>query len=176
MRKPNFTYPIGLSLALLILLTLGFTEIPTQDNKVITDNGVVQCKVNGVDWISGPPGHPDLGFEEEAITDGKTLVRIEAFAANGSFLAITVYRADGIGPGTYAITEAGMQGFFQDDFQAGGGYLTNGMKDNPGSVTITTMTEDKVVGIFAFAIRSAGNPDDIRQITEGRFDLKFTKY
>ena len=69
-----------------------------------------------------------------------------------------------------------MRGFFKDDFKAGGGYLTNGMNDNPGSITITSMTADKVAGTFTFAMRSSGDPEDIRQVTEGSFDVRFTTY
>ena len=132
--------------------------------------------MDGVDWISGPPGHPELKYEEEATTDGNTVVRIEAFAENGSHFALTIYKTSDIGPGIYPINDTGMSGFFKDDFNEGGGYLTSGMKDNPGQITITSMTENKVVGTFTFPIRNSGDPEDIRQITEGSFDLRFTYY
>lgn len=142
-----------------------------------TDKGVVQFKLDGVDWISAPPGHPDSKLEEEAITDGKTLVRIEAFAADGSHLALEIYDASGnISPGTFPVANAGIRGFYKKDFRGGGGYVTNGMQDNPGAITITELTDDHVAGTFYFKIRSSGNPDDIQDVTAGSFNVKFSKY
>ncbi len=132
--------------------------------------------IDGADWVSAPPGHPERGYEEEAITDGATMVRIEAFAANGSYLTLTVYSESGISPGTYPITGTAMQGFYKYDFSGDDSYLTNGMADNPGSITITSLSDDKVTGTFSFAMRSAGDPEDIRQVTGGSFDVAFSKY
>jgi len=120
--------------------------------------------------------HPELKYEEEATTDGETVVRIEAFAADGSHLALTIYTTSGIGPGSYPITDNGMSGFFKGNFNEGGRYVTNGMKDNPGLVTISSMTDKKVAGKFSFPMRNAGDPEDIRQVTAGSFDLHFTYY
>ena len=159
-----------------MLASCGPSTSNTSSSSGLQDNGVVRFKMDGVDWISGPPGHPEMKFEEEAITDGNTMVRVEAFAADGSHLALTVYSITGISPGTYPITDPGMSGFFKKDFKEGDGFVTNGMADNPGSITITELTTEKVTGTFAFAIRNAGDPDDIRQVTDGNFDLKFTTY
>jgi hypothetical protein len=38
------------------------------------------------------------------------------------------------------------------------------------------MSEKKVVGTFSFLVRNTGDPEDIRQITEGSFDLNFSYY
>lgn len=142
----------------------------------VQDNGVVRFNLDGTSWVSAPPGHPEMKFEEEAITDGNTMVRIEAFAADGSHLALTVYSASGVKPGTYPITDQGMSGFYKKDFAKGDGFVTNGMANNPGAITIAELTTEKVAGTFAFAIRSAGDPEDIRQVTDGSFDLTFTTY
>ena len=166
----------GFIYTFLIALILGCSGTPSTNNSASTDNGVVKFKLDGLEWISGPPGHPELEFEEEAITDGNTMVRIEAFAADGSHLALTVYKASGIGTGTYPITEAGMSGFVKKYFKEGYEFLTSGMKDNPGYITINSMTREKVTGTFSFALRNAGDPEDIRQATGGSFDVKFTYY
>ena len=120
--------------------------------------------------------HPELKYDEEVTTDGETGVRIEAFAADGSHLALTIYTTFGIGPDSYPIKDNGMSGFFKDDFNEGGGYLTNGMKDKPGLATITSMTDNKVAGKFNFPMRNAGDTEDIRQVPAGSFDLRFTYY
>lgn len=174
MNYSNHVFKIGLLFS--IIFILGFCSPASNSTGALSDNGVVKFKLDGVDWISGPPGHPELKFEEEAISDGATLVRIEALAADGSYLSLTVYKASGISAGTYPITEAGMSGFYKKDFKEPEAYLTSGMKDNSGSITISSLTEEKVVGTFAFAIRNSGDPEDIKQITEGSFDLNFTNY
>ncbi|MEL6658874.1 MAG: hypothetical protein AAFY48_18735 [Bacteroidota bacterium] len=140
------------------------------------DNGVVQFQFAGADWVSGPPGHPEMNFEEEAITDGASLVRIEAYAADGSHLALTIFNDTGVGVGTFPITDPGMRGFLQFKEEGGISYLTNGMPDNPGSITITELTSEKVVGTFNFRMRSAGDPEDIKEATAGSFDVQFTTY
>ena len=153
----------------------GATPAPASTSGTI-DNGVVRFTMDGRDWVSGPPGHPDLGYEEEAITDGDLMINFEAFAEDGSYLAITAFSESGIGPGTYPITDAGMRAFYKDDFTAEDAYLSNGMEDNPGYITITNLTAESVSGTFTFAMRSSGNPEDIRQVTDGSFDLRFTTY
>ncbi|AVI50913.1 hypothetical protein C5O00_06885 [Pukyongia salina] len=139
------------------------------------DNGEVRFILDGVEWVSGPPGHPEMNFEEEAITDDKTMVRIEAYSADGSSFALTIFKQAGIGPGTFSITDPGMRGFYATNNAEGDTYLTNGMDSNPGSVTISSLTEDGVEGTFQFAIRNSGDPEDIKQLTNGTFNLKFTR-
>ena len=163
-----------LSIILTLFIACGATS--TGSNSESADNGVVQFKIDGKDWISGPANHPDLRYEEEATTDGRTVVRIDAFAPDGSTFSNTIYNDAGIGPGSYPISNLGMSAFFQEDASEGDGYLTNGLTDNPGSITITEMTGEKVTGVFNFSMRHAGNPTDIRHVTDGSFDLKFTPY
>ncbi len=155
--------------------SVGSTTSGLSSSTDVTDNGEVKFTLDGAQWVSGPPGHPDMNFEEEAITDGNTMVRIEAFAGDGSYFALTVFSASGVGVGTYPITGQGMSGFYKKDFEAGDGYVTTGMTDNPGAVTISRLTADEVEGTFQFAIRSAGDPEKISQITNGSFNVRFTK-
>ena len=182
MKKQPTLHWLGI---LLIPLALACGNAPaatdingTTDDETATttETGIVRFVIDGTDWVSGPPGHPERGYVVEAITDGATMVNIEAFASDGSYLALTIFRDTGIGPGTYAITETGMRGFYKEDYGGPDAYLTNGMPDNPGSITITSLTDEKVTGAFSFAIRSAGDPENVRQITAGSFDLTFTSY
>ncbi len=171
---------VFISLLFLALLNCGAspgTGNSTNPNSSdLIDNGIIQFQFDGANWQSGPPGHPEMNFEEEAITDGSTMVRIEGYADDQSNFALTIYQATGIGTGTYPITDQGMLGFLKFKDQGGINYVTNGMPDNPGSVTITEFTAEKVVGSFQFRMRSAGNPDDIKEVTAGSFDLRFTTY
>lgn len=174
--KFKFAHTRQIAIICFAFFTVGSTLVTVSCNSGSIDNGVVKFKMDGADWISAPPGHPDLKYEEEAITDGNSMVRIEAFAADGSHIALTVFNEAGISAGTYPITDTGNTGFYKDDFTAGGGYLTNGIPDNPGSITITSLTDEAVSGTFSFTIRSSGDPEDLRKITEGSFDVKFSYY
>ena len=140
-----------------------------------TDNGEVRFALDGAQWVSGPPGHPHMNFEEEAITDDQKMVRIEALAADGSYIALTVYNESGVGAGTYPITNQGMLGFYKPDFNEGESFQTGGMDGNPGSITISRMTHDEVEGTFQFAMRSSGDPENIKQVTAGSFNMRFTR-
>ena len=79
LKRLNFVFTNAFAFAFLITLILGCSGSSANSTTGSPDNGEVKFKLDGVDWISGPPGHPELKFEEEAITDGSTLVRIEAF-------------------------------------------------------------------------------------------------
>ncbi|MCW5519540.1 hypothetical protein J1N09_06800 [Aureitalea sp. L0-47] len=151
------------------------TALSTPSSGDPTDNGEVRFTLDGAQWVSGPPGHPEMNFEEEAITDDNTMVRIEALAADGSYLALTVYSESGVGVGTYAITDMGMRGFYKEDFNEADAFMTSGMEDNPGTITISRLTRNEVEGSFQFAMRSSGDPEDIKQVTNGTFSLRFTR-
>ncbi len=177
-RSTKYFAPFFLVLFTIIIATAcgGRTSSSSSSGSSdLADNGEVKFTLDGAQWVSGPPGHPEMKFEEEAITDGKTMVRIEGFAADGSHIALTVFDTSGVDVGTYPITGQGMSGFYKKDFLEGDGYVTNGMDDNPGSITITKLTDNEVEGTFQFAIRSAGDAEKISQITNGSFNLSFTK-
>ena len=140
-----------------------------------TSSGFVKFKLNGSDWESSD-ANPDNKFDVDAITDHSTLVRVEAFAKDGSYFTLNVHQTSGISTGTYPITDQGMSGFFKYVPTDGDGYVSNGMPDNPGSITISTLTEEKVAGTFYFRLRNAANPDEIIEITEGEFDVEFAEY
>ena len=166
----------GVLFTCLAIFILGCSGTSSNSAKASNDTGTVKFKIDGIDWVSAPPGHPARNYEEEAITVGKTMVRIEAFSSNGSYLALTIFSAEGISPGTYPIIEPGMSGIYKDDFNKGESYLTSGMIDNSGVVTITGLTDKQVSGNFNFSIRNSVDPEDIRKITDGSFDLPFTTY
>ncbi len=160
--------------AIAFVISCGGSASGSEDDS--NDHGLVTFKIDGKEWRSGPPGHPDLGYEEEATTDNSTMVRIEAFASDGSYIALTIYQTSDIGPGTYPITGTGMSAMYKESFSGTDSWLTAGLPNNTGSITISTMTDESVAGTFHFTIRNAGDPNDIRQITDGTFDLAFSTY
>lgn len=137
--------------------------------------GYVKFKLDGDTWESGAPGHPDNRWEEEAITDGDKMVKVEAYAGNGSSMAIQVFVETGVEPGTYPINSENMRGFYTSELPYGPKFLTSQHLENPGSITISALDADHVKGSFAFPMRSAGDPNLIKQVTEGSFDVRFTR-
>ena len=55
-------------------------------------------------------------------------------------------------------------------------YLSSGMRDNPGTLTIEKFTQEGARGTFNSQIRSSVDPDDIIEIADGKFDVTFTVY
>jgi len=104
------------------------------------------------------------------------MIRIEAFAADGSYFALTVYNSAGIGPGTYSIESPGMSAIYGEKYRDGLKYLTSGMRSNPGTISIESLTDEKVKGSFEFKVRSSVDPEDIKVVSAGRFDVEFTRY
>lgn len=174
--KTTCLFPTILFLSLLLLVigcgaSSGGSETDSSSEESrVTGKGSVQFKLDGADWISSAE-HPDNRFDVAALTDHETMVRVEAFAANGSYITLNVYKESGISTGTYPITDPGMRGFFKYNINGGGGFLTNGMPDNPGEITITSLTREKVTGTFQFQLRDSGDPNKLLKVTEGRFDV-----
>ena len=189
MKKATVTTRSFLLLVTLFLIALGCREggstetiedvsestASLSDSGDPDDNGEVRFTLDGAQWVSGPPGHPEMNFEEEAITDDNTMVRIEGLAADGSFFSLTVFNQSGIGVGTHAVKDKGIQGSYKPALNGEDVFLIADLENNPGSVTITKLTGDEVEGTFQFPMRSAGDPENIKQFTNGSFSLRFTR-
>jgi len=139
------------------------------------DKGSFSFSLDGLAWKNDGE-HPDSGLNADAITDNRTMIRIEAFAADGSYFALTVYNSAGIGPGTYSIESPGMSAIYGEKYRDGLKYLTSGMRSNPGTISIESLTDEKVKGSFEFKVRSSVDPEDIKVVSAGRFDVEFTRY
>lgn len=139
------------------------------------DKGSLSFSLDGVAWKNDGE-HPDMGLNADAITDNRTMVRIEAFAADGSYFALTVYNSAGIGVGSYSIESPGMSAIYGEKYRDGLKYLTSGMKSNPGTISIESLTDEKVKGSFEFKLRSSVDPEDIKVVSGGEFDVEFTRY
>ena len=170
----------GILLKALLITSIAFliscngSPSGSSNNSSLSD-GEVSFKLNGTEWVSSGE-HPEASFAVDAITDKSTMVRVEAFAKDGSFFAITIYKESGVTTGTYPITDQGMSGFFKYVSEDGDGYVSNGMESNPGSITISSLTEEKVTGTFEFKLRNAANPDEVLDIIEGSFEVSFSYY
>lgn len=141
-------------------------EVPNKEDK-----GTVKFLLDGVAWTNDGQ-NPHNGLNVDAITDHNTVVQFKAHAANGTYLDITVYNVDGIGPGTYALEKTN-QAAYQSETADKLIYLTAGMTENPGTITIESLTESRVKGRFAFKMRSSVDAGDIKVVSEGVFDVEF---
>ena len=50
------------------------------------------------------------------------------------------------------------------------------MKSNPGTISIESLTDEKVKGSFEFKLRSSVDPEDIKVVSGGKFEVEFTRY
>ncbi|MDW3650636.1 MAG: DUF6252 family protein [Bacteroidia bacterium] len=141
-------------------------EVPNKEDK-----GTVKFLLDGVAWTNDGQ-NPHNGLNVDAITDHNTVVQFKAYAANGTYLDITVYNVDGIGPGTYALGKTS-QAAYESDTGDKLIYITAGMKEEAGSATIESLTETRVTGRFSFKMRNSANPDDVKVVMNGTFDVEF---
>ncbi|MDH3651665.1 MAG: hypothetical protein OEQ53_18420 [Saprospiraceae bacterium] len=149
----------------------------SESDEYVPGGGTVQLQLNGTSWKSSPNNsHRELGVE--AISDGATTIVIEAFATDGSYITITIGREAGLSPGsTYTVQEQSLQLAYEKNHgQNGTMYLSSGMRDNPGTLTIEKFTQEGARGTFNSQIRSSVDPDDIIEIADGKFDVTFTVY
>lgn len=131
-----------------------FTDIPYQAYQD-PSNDTFFAKVNGTEFVE---------TEILAVTINGV---IGLGAANVSQQSITVGVDEDITPGTYTIT--GNIGI--DQVQAS--YKLNEtttISANSGTVTITSITADRVIGTFSFVAENGGTTYNI---TEGAFDIEY---
>ena len=142
-----------------------------EDKPSREDKGTVKFLLDGVAWTNDGQ-NPHNGLNVDAITDHRTVVQLMGFAADGTSMDLTLYNEEGVGPGTYILgkkSQATYQFHTGDQFI----YITAGMKEEAGTATIEQLSETRVSGRFSFKMRNSANPEDIKVVTEGVFDVEF---
>ncbi|MEL6255659.1 MAG: DUF6252 family protein [Bacteroidota bacterium] len=149
-----------------------YAEESYDDEKVIVeDKGTVKFLLDGKSWTNDGQ-NPHNGLNVDAITDHRTFVQLRGFAANGTSMDLTLYNAEGVGPGTFILGKTS-QAAYESETEAKLMYITAGMKEEAGTATIEKLTETRVSGHFSFKMRNSANPDDIKVVTNGTFDVEF---
>lgn len=146
-------------------------EVYEEEEPKREDKGTVKFTLDGVAWVNDGQ-NPHNGLNVDAITDHKTVVQLRGFAANGTSMDLTLFREEGVGPGTYTLGKMSQAAY---EYDSGDKliYITAGMKEEAGSATIETLTETRVTGRFSFRMRNSANPDDVKVVTNGSFDVEF---
>jgi hypothetical protein len=130
------------------------------------------AKVDGVAWDPEP-----LGIVAQAVpgVPGALLLTGAQSISGGSFgLTITLYNISG--PGTYPLgVSSEVFGGIGQVGQLGNSWITENT-GNEGSVTITKLTANRIVGTFAYTAEPGQNNSvgGTRVVTDGHFDLPFT--
>jgi hypothetical protein len=121
----------------------------------------LSATVNGAAWCSPLP----------QVVSSKSIVSIAGFDTGiTSSIAIAVTASS---PGTYTLTFGNNIGGSATYAKAGQGWST-GLAGGTGSVTITTLTANHVVGTFAFdAVPSNGGAAGTIHVTNGQINISF---
>lgn len=151
---------------------------------------LVACGGGSPTGPSGPPSLPG-GGSATATVDGQALGGFTLANATHAFsggYTISLTQTQGTvgrsitlslmnipGPGTYPLgTGAGVSGGTGIYVDAGAGWTTP-LSGEAGTITLTTLTDTRIVGSFAFtADQVTGGATGSRAITGGSFDLPMT--
>ena len=150
------------SMVLLAVVACGGSSTgPTSNSGSNSCSTPLSATVNGAPWCSPLP---------QAIYS-KSIVSLAGFDAGlTSSIAIAVAAT---GPGTYPLAFGNNIGGFATFAKAGQGWST-GLSGGTGSITITTLTANHIVGTFVFnAVPSNGGAQGTIQATNGQINVTF---
>jgi len=121
----------------------------------------LSATVNGVAWCSPLP---------QAVVS-KSIVSIAGFDTGITSSVAFAFAATA--PGTYSLT-FGTSGAGSGTYVRGGQGWSSGLAGGTGSVTITTLTSNHLVGTFAFdAVPSNGGATGTIHVANGKFDMSY---
>ncbi|WP_339834343.1 DUF6252 family protein [uncultured Flavobacterium sp.] len=131
-----------------------FTNI-TYEDYLDTNNDTFFAKINGTEFVE---------TDILAVTVNGV---IGIGAANTNDQSITIGVDENITPGTYTITGDIATDMVQATYKLNN---TTSLMSNSGTVTITSITLDRVIGTFSFNVVNGSTP---YVITEGAFDVEY---
>jgi hypothetical protein len=138
-----------------------------------TGAGTMSAKIDGQSWSSTSiPGLP--GAYATYTSNNLTLIGTQVQGTSASTFNITIANVTGTGEFRLGLFPVGsFQGVGAYGTSAGQAWATTNTET--GTVTITKLdTQNKIVsGTFSFRCRSTNATPEIRNITDGRFDVKW---
>ncbi len=121
----------------------------------------LSATVNGVAWCSPLP----------QVTTQHSIVSFAGFDIGITSSIAMAFAATG--PGTYSLAFGNSTGGFATYVRGGQGW-TSGLTGGTGSVTVTTLTANHIVGTFVFdAVASNGGATGTVHVTNGQFNITF---
>lgn len=148
-------------LLLAVLACAGSSTGPASNSGNSSCSTPLSATVNGAPWCSPSP----------QVIASKSIVSLAGFDAGlTSTIAIAFAAA---GPGTYPLTFGNNIGGSATFAKAGQGWST-GLAGGTGSITITTLAANHVVGTFVFdAVPTNGGAQGTIHVTNGQINITF---
>ena len=134
-------------------------------------DGQLTARIDGEPWASDA-----IYLESGVVHNLPGLYLIQGTEVSGSEARSIMITLSNIrGPGTYPLgMGGGTVGGVGHLTDAGAGWLTP-LSGASGTITITTLTDTRIVGTFAFtAVGATGGASGTRTVTDGKFDLAVT--
>ncbi len=177
--KINFSALIILVLSFLVL-SCSKSDNPASDDNTQSGAGTMSCKIDGVAWSASIPGSPIPSAY--AYFSNQALVIIGTQMKGTDLIVITFQLTNVQGAGEYDLG-AGVQNgirmatvtYTNNSTSSQESYGTDLNTQEPeGEINITKLdlTNKIVSGTFYFKATSDAKPGVVKNVTEGKFDVK----
>lgn len=129
----------------------------------LVSNGTFSAAIAGTTWTA-----------IDSVTVAKPTTTNLDVTASSTTYTVTLRLAGFTGPGVYPLTGPSIFGSSANVTLPNGMRWASGGLNTVGSITITTITESRVVGSFAFdAIPITGGATTLIHVTKGSFDVAY---
>ena len=166
----RITFSALVGIAALGLIACGGDDDPTgPEDEPDPETGPMTALIDGAAWGANPAGNPTAYL----IAPGTyALTGTSTGTAGNEIRSISLNLMNLPGPGAYPLgTGAGVSGGIASYIEPGSGWTTP-LSGLAGTLTVTTLTDNRMVGEFAFVANlSTGSGPDTRTISSGAFDV-----
>ena len=135
-----------------------------EEPEIIPEIDIFTCKVGGIQWLptSFYGGLSDILFG------------LSGTSSNGSSVDISIEKKDFVAGKTISLSEI-LAGGANAQLQAG--YNIGGIFYTPfeGSITISSVSNNRAIGVFSFKAYDNNNTADVKVITDGVFNVYINK-
>lgn len=134
---------------------------------------------------TGPPGQGSISARIDGVPWSSAIPLANRAAASGHIIAVGGASAGGTiafafqwaeGTSTYTIPTAGLNASLtvgQNVWRAPADGTVASPDGTGGTITITTINDERIAGTFSFTLKSVTGSPQMRQVTEGQFNIRF---
>lgn len=169
-RSQRNTFSALVGIAALGLIACGGDDDPTgPEDENDPETGPMTALIDGAAWVANPAANPTAYL----VAPGTySLTGTSTGNAGNEIRSISLNLMNLPGPGSYPLgTGAGVSGGIASYIESGSGWTTP-LSGLAGTLTVTTLTDSRMVGEFAFVANLiTGSGSDTRTISSGAFDV-----
>jgi hypothetical protein len=168
MKKAQFKIfkkKVGFVIALLVVIGVFINSCnKKEESEIIPKKDIFTCKVGGVQWL---PTSFYAGLSD-------ILFGLSGTSSDGSSVDISIEKKDFVAGKTITLSEI-LAGGANAQLQAG--YNIGGIFYTPfeGSIKISSVSNNRAIGIFSFKAYDNNNTADVKVITDGIFNVYINK-